>query len=94
MGGEGFMFSAIASLKNNRGELRRSNPFRSKVKDLHVHHIDSHESKNLSKQEMLKLRIKLQKEKIKDQKILVFTFLALVVVLVIIVVLINGLTIF
>ena len=94
MSGEGFTFSALASLKNNREQRKHINPFRKRAKELRVHHIDGHETKHLSKQEMNKLRIRLHKEKISEQKNLIFIFLILTIVLATVIVLISGLAIF
>ena len=94
MSGEGFTFSALSSLKNNRGQRNHINPFRKRVKKLRVHHIEGHETKHLSKEEMNKLRIRLRKEKNNEQKNLIFTFLIMTIVLAMLIVLITGLAIF
>ena len=94
MGGEGFTFTALASLKNNKEQRKHINPFRKQVKEMRIHHIESHETKHLSKQEMRKLRIKLRKEKLREQRALILTFAILIIVLGAVIFLISGLAIF
>ena len=94
MGGEGFTFAALASLKNNRNQLKKSNPFRKRVKAMKVHHMESHDAKHLSKQEMREFRAELRKEKRKEQRRLMVIFVTLIVLLATVILLISGLTIF
>lgn len=94
MGGEGFMFSALASIKNNREQRKHINPFRKRAKDMHVHHIEGHDAKHLSKREMGKLRTKLLKENRREQRRLILIFAVLIVLLVVVIFLVSGSAIF
>ncbi|MFA9388181.1 MAG: hypothetical protein ACERKD_00150 [Prolixibacteraceae bacterium] len=94
MAGEGSMFAAIASLKNNRRQLKDKNPFRKRVKDLHVHHIESHDTKHFSAEQMRKFKKQLRRQRIQDQRVTIITFVVLIVALIAVLILIKSLSIF
>lgn len=89
MGGEGFIFAANASIKNNRRLMKEKNPFRKKAKDLQLHHIESRETQRLSAEEKRKLSIRLRKQASRERKITLLTFALIIAVLLVLILLIS-----
>lgn len=83
MSGEGFMFDAIKSLKNNRGQMRRSNPFRKKVDEIHVHHIKSERKIPIDNKLIGEIGLKTKRQALKDQRITVITFAIILTALIV-----------
>ncbi|MBN2807494.1 MAG: hypothetical protein JXR22_12625 [Prolixibacteraceae bacterium] len=93
MGGEGFIFSANASIKNNRRLMKEKNPFRKRARELHLDHIESRETKHFTDEEKRKLRIQLRRQASRDLRITILTFALIIIVLLVLILLIVRLDI-
>lgn len=93
MGGEGFIFAANASIKNNRRLMKEKNPFRKKARELQLQHIESRETKHLTDEERKKLRIRLRRQANRDRRLTILTFAVIILVLLVFILLIVKLNI-
>ena len=80
--------------KSNIDQIKKISPLKTRKRYLGYKHIESHETKHLTKEEMAQLKLQLKKRKQHDTKVSILVLVAMLLVLAVILIFISGLTIF